>query len=179
MRCPKCQNIELKPTKLEDGLLAMGCVKCQGASVSLLYYRDWVERTGSLHNAPDVTLLKGLDSEDTAAALSCPKCAKIMQKYRISGCSSNRLDLCQSCDEAWLDGGEWELLKALELSKEIPLVFSEQWQSQVRKDVSDEIRRQRFAKILSPQDLEKSDQLRDWLKDHPNKADIIFYINHD
>ncbi len=179
MQCPKCHTIHLKPTKLDDGLLSMGCSKCNGAFVSLLYYRDWVERSGRSHEVPDVGLLKSLESEDSTGALNCPKCHKIMQKYRISGCSSNRLDLCCTCDEAWLDGGEWELLKALELSKEIPLVFSERWQRQVRQQLSEEARRKRFSQVLSEEDLQKADDIRDWLKNHDKKHDIMFYINHE
>lgn len=178
MQCPKCRNIDLKPTKLDEGLSAMGCAQCEGAIVSLLYYRDWVERTGSCHETPSVELLKGFDSEDTQAALSCPKCRKLMQKFRISGGSSNRLDLCTSCDEAWLDGGEWALLKALELSKEMPVVFTEHWQKKVRDEVSEDIRRERFLKILGRKDLDKADEFREWIKSHPRRHDIIFYVSH-
>ena len=179
MQCPKCKNIELKPTRIDDGLSAMGCSNCQGAFISLLYYRDWAERSGDSLEVPSVELLKGLESEDTTSAMACPKCARLMQKFRISGCSNNRLDLCTSCDEAWLDGGEWELLKALELTTEIPMVFSEQWQKKVRAQVSNDKRRQRFLKILGEEDLRKADDFREWLKDHPRRNEIIFYVNHD
>ncbi|MCW8879139.1 MAG: zf-TFIIB domain-containing protein [Kangiellaceae bacterium] len=178
MQCPKCKNVDLKPTKIDDGLPAMGCVQCNGAFISLLYYRDWAERAGDVHDAPTVELLKGLESEDSSAALNCPKCVRLMQKFRISGCSNNRLDLCTSCDEAWLDGGEWELLKALELTTEVPMVFSEQWQKKVRDQVSEEARRQRFMKILGEEDLRRADDFRSWLKEHPRRNDIMFYVNH-
>ena len=62
--------------------------------------------------------------QDTNAAITCPKCARLMTKYKMSGFVANRLDVCPGCDEAWLDGGEWELLKALELSRKMPLVFT-------------------------------------------------------
>jgi Zn-finger nucleic acid-binding protein len=178
MQCPKCSHSGLEPTKIEDGLSAMGCGQCQGALVSLLYYRDWAEKSGMVHDAPSVELLKGFESADSAAALACPKCSRLMQKFRISGCSNNRLDLCNSCDEAWLDDGEWALLKALELSKEMPLVFSAQWQKKVRDQVSEEARRERFTRILGPEDLEKAHEFRQWIKDHPRRNDIMFYVNH-
>lgn len=179
MQCPKCKDTNLKPTKIDEGLSAMGCNQCQGAFISLLYYRDWAERAGVASEAPSVELLKGLESEDSSSALTCPKCSRLMQKFRISGCSSNRLDLCMSCDEAWLDGGEWELLKALELSKEMPIVFTEEWQRQVRQQVSEEARRERFSRLLGKDDLQKADEFRQWVKDHPQRHDIIFYVNHE
>lgn len=179
MQCPKCKDTHLKPSKIDEGLSAMGCNQCEGALLSLLYYRDWAERSGSVHEAPSVELLKGFDSEDTVSALHCPKCSKIMHKFRISGGSSNRLDLCTSCDEAWIDGGEWALLKALELTKEMPLVFTESWQKKVRAEVSEELRRQRFEKIIGQDNLAKADEFRLWLKDNPHKHDILFYIAHE
>ncbi|MET1254069.1 hypothetical protein [Aliikangiella maris] len=180
MFCPKCKNKSLKPTKLDDGLSAAGCLHCHGALVSLLYYRDWAERhNGIITEAPStVGLLKGMQSEDSMGAVGCPKCNRLMQKYRISGCTNNRLDWCTTCDEVWLDGGEWELIKALELGQEIPMVLTEQWQKKVRAQVSEENRRERFAKILTAADLQKADEFRDWLKDHAQKEDILFYVNH-
>ena len=44
MQCPKCRNIRLQASKVEEGLPAMGCPACAGSLLSLLYYRDWVER---------------------------------------------------------------------------------------------------------------------------------------
>lgn len=29
MKCPKCKNVDLKPIKLEDGLLVMGRSECE------------------------------------------------------------------------------------------------------------------------------------------------------
>ncbi|WP_444997617.1 TFIIB-type zinc ribbon-containing protein [Aliikangiella sp. IMCC44359] len=179
MFCPKCKDSRLKPAKLDEGLSAMGCNQCNGALVSLLYYRDWIERSKGALEAPSVELLKGFDSEDSTSALSCPKCSRLLQKFRISGCSSNRLDLCTSCDEVWLDGGEWELIKALELSQEMPMVFTEQWQKKIRNQVSDEARRERFLKIIGEDNLLKADEFRQWLKDNPHRHDILFYVNHE
>lgn len=175
MNCPSCKNIPLKATKLEAGLSAMGCPQCQGAFVSLLYYRDWAEREEPV--APAATL-SAEPADDTQAALTCPKCSKLMTKYRISGCRNNRLDLCASCDEAWLDGGEWELLKSLELSRLMPMVFTEEWQRKLRQQEIEANREERLAKLVSDEDVEKAKVAREWLKNHPNKAEIIFFINH-
>ena len=175
MKCPCCNTENLKATKLEAGLSAMGCPQCQGALVSLLYYRDWTERDEPVATTEDVSAEAVNDSH---AALSCPKCGKLMTKYRIDGCQNNRLDLCASCDEAWLDGGEWELLKSLELSHLMPKVFTEQWQRKLREQALELSREERLANKIDPADLERAKQMREWLKDHPNKTDIIFYLNY-
>lgn len=96
-------------------------------NAGLLYYRDWVERSsGSEYDA--INEQAAVEKiEDTHAALACPKCKKIMTKYKVFEGASNRLDLCTGCDEVWLDGGEWALLKYLEISQQMPAIFTDQW----------------------------------------------------
>ena len=179
MKCPKCKTVDLHIAKLDDDLPVHGCEQCGGALVSLLSYRDWAERT--YHDEDETSEQVNTDiavDNDTRAALACAKCSKLMTKYSISGITKNRLDLCGSCDEAWLDAGEWELLKALKLSKNIPAVLSEVWQRKVREDANQAALKVRFTKILGEEDLEKAEEIRQWLKPHARRGDILFYINH-
>lgn len=178
MQCPSCKSGSLKPTRIDDSLPALACGECEGALISLLYYRDWAERNRAALDEPaDTTLAVAENGErDSSAALNCPKCSRFMTKYKVSGCSANRLDLCGGCDEAWLDGGEWELLKALQLSGSLPSIFTDAWQRKVRKQVSEIKLRERFAAILG-EDIDKAEAFRDWLKDHPQRAEILFYLN--
>ncbi|SFB88198.1 zf-TFIIB domain-containing protein [Pseudoalteromonas denitrificans] len=180
MRCPKCKEPYLMATKIESGLSAMGCQRCEGALISLLYYRDWAQTatlpTEKLKAEP---VSQPTETSDTSVALSCPKCARLMRKFQISGCHHNRLDLCLSCDDVWLDGGEWEMLKALELSNHMPKIFTDPWQTKVRAQARDEERKLRYLNILGEEDLQKSEDLRSWLKNHPKRQEILFYINHN
>lgn len=181
MKCPKCKTSDLHATKMEQGLPAMGCNDCQGISVSLLYYRDWTERYGDItgidsERSEEIT---ASELENTHSAMGCPKCSRIMTKYRVSSEYDNRLDLCASCDEAWLDKGEWSLLKSLNLGSKMPTVFTEQWQRQVRKSVSEDARRGRFADMLGEDIVEEADKVRQWLKDSPRRAQILLYLNYD
>ena len=102
-----------------------------------------------------------------------------MTKYKISGCVSNRLDYCASCDEAWLDGGEWELLKALELGTQIPGVLTEEWQRKLRDEAADKRWREKLAERIGEDAAQKADHFREWVKDHPHKPEILFFIGHE
>lgn len=183
MKCPKCKTVELRATKLEDGLLAHGCSDCNGVFVSLLYYRDWAERTRYGLQEEGIATpqdsFSNIEADDSVTALTCPKCARLMRKFKVSGNHTNRLDLCTSCDEAWLDGGEWELLKALALSHEMPKVFTEEWQKRVRKQTLDNERGARFERLVGTAERAKAEEVRDWLKDHPHRQEILFYLNHE
>ena len=175
MQCPKCKSVELCASRIENDLPAAGCPTCKGALVSLLYYRDWAERHANEPILPSGHAAEEL--QETSGAIMCPKCGRLMTKYKISGCVANRLDVCPGCDEAWLDGGEWELLKALELSKKMPQVFTEQWQRHIRKQVAEETRRAVFRKAVGDEALSKTEDFKQWLNAQPRRSDILVYLH--
>lgn len=184
MKCPKCKSTDLKPTKLDDSLPVMGCTECDGASVSLLYYRDWAERTiptePDEQNAATEAAAEEITVEpDTATALSCPKCAKLMTKYTISSAHRNRIDLCGSCDEAWLDGSEWTLLKSLELAHKLPKVFTDQWQRKVRDQKMEALKVERLKNVVGAEATEKAVTFKTWLKDQEHKSAIVQFVGSD
>lgn len=178
MKCPSCKNSDLKPTRIDEGLSALGCSQCGGAYISLLYYRDWVERHPSAETET-VELEKDSLQSETHSSLNCPKCGRIMTKYQIYGSVGNRLDLCSSCDEAWLDNGEWSLLKALELSHKLPAVFTDDWQLRVRREVNEIQRKERYLKLLGEDELRQAEEFRKWIDNHPKRQTILEYVRHE
>jgi len=176
MKCPKCKHTDLRAMRIESDLPAAGCTTCSGALVSLLYYRDWAERH---RNEPTDTVNEQavVDVADTSTAVTCPKCGRLMTKYKISGCVANRLDVCPGCDEAWLDGGEWELLKALELSRNMPTVFTEQWQRSIRRQVAEDARRGILRKTIGEASLARVEDFKLWLGAHEHRNDILSYLH--
>jgi Zn-finger nucleic acid-binding protein len=177
MYCPKCKSVSLRASRIESDLPAAGCPNCMGALVSLLYYRDWAERHAG-DPEPDLDEQKAEEAaEDTNTAITCPKCGRLMTKYKISGCVANRLDVCPGCDEAWLDGGEWQLLKALELSKKMPLVFTEQWQRNIRRQVAEDTRRAVLRKVIGDAALDRTEEFKTWLSEQPRRNDILVFLH--
>src|SRR5262249_23548688 len=142
MKCPHCQTSDLKPTMIEEFLPAMGCGTCHGSLVSLLYYRHWAETQKATAPAgPHKETVEGVETTETKKTVMCPKCTRLMTKYKLTGGVTNRVDVCATCDEAWLDGGEWELLEKLQLSLNMPAIFTEAWQRRIRHELSEETRR--------------------------------------
>ncbi len=174
MKCPRCSTHDLKPTMIEEYLPAMACGNCDGSLVSLLYYRHWAET----QKPPETgaAAMTEVETDDTTGALRCPKCARIMTKYKVSGSVANRLDVCSSCDEAWLDKGEWELLEALQLSHKMPAIFTDAWQRRIRHELTEETRRGILTRTIGAEDAAKVEEFRTWLAENRHKTDILVYL---
>ena len=178
MKCPVCKTPRLRPTMIEELLPSMGCEQCKGTLVALLYYRHWAEHHKPANDAPVPATLAEVPA-DTTNALRCPKCERIMTKYRLSGTVANRLDVCSLCDEAWLDGGEWELLEQLQLSDKLPAVFTDAWQRKLRKEGSELMRQEILRRTIGDADVTKVESVRAWLNEHPAKSTILTYLYRD
>ena len=173
MQCPSCKSTSLKPIKLQQRLPARQCTKCRGLLIDLLSYREWAEN----HIQPEFISPPKLEEvEDTSKALICPKCSKIMLKFRITGETKNKVDVCQSCDEAWLDEGEWELLGSLKIQDKLNAIFTDPWQRNIREESAKKAQEQRFEDLLGPDQYAKLSDIKNWINGHPNRDDLIRYI---
>lgn len=178
MKCPVCKTPHLRPTMIEELLPAMGCEQCKGSLVALLYYRHWAEHHKPEHDVSAPANVAEIPA-DTTNALRCPKCERIMTKYRLSGTIANRLDVCSLCDEAWLDGGEWQLLEQLQLSDKLPAVFTDSWQRKLRKEGSERTRQDILRRTIGDDAADKVESIRSWLNEHPAKSTILTYLYRD
>lgn len=175
MNCPRCKTTDLKPTMIEEYLPAMACATCEGSLVSLLYYRHWAETQKPTAETPPAGR-STVDTTDTTTAMNCPKCGRFLMKYKMTGSVANRLDVCTSCDEAWLDRGEWELLEALQLSHKMPAIFTDEWQRRIRRELSEETRRSILKRIVGEAGLTKVEEFKAWLVQSDHKSDILVYL---
>ncbi len=173
MQCPSCSSSTLRPIKLHSRLAARQCGKCNGVLIDLLNYREWAEVFNEGEPA-DIPVLDEVN--DTTKALACPKCSRIMLKFRITGSTSNRVDVCSSCDEAWLDKGEWELLGSLRIQHKLNAVFTEPWQRNIREETANRAQEKKFKELLGSEEYEKLVRIKKWVSKHPNKADLVRYI---
>lgn len=176
MHCPCCKTSELKPTMIEEDLPAMSCGSCQGSLLSLLYYRHWNETQLPSASATSADATARIETTDTLTAIACPKCTRLMTKYKLTGSVSNRVDLCSSCDEAWLDRGEWELLHALQLGHQMPAIFTDAWQKRIRRELSENTRRSILVRVVGEAAAAKVEEFRAWLAQNKHKSHIMTYL---
>ena len=127
MECPQCKGYKLEPKEIETGLVAGSCPKCSGVLIPLMNYRYWIDQGIKVKiETSDIV------TEDNNKAKQCPKCSRLMTKFAIGSDAENKIELCNNCDEAWLDKGEWQLLKLLDVHNKLPLIFTDAWQRNIR-----------------------------------------------
>ncbi len=160
---------------IEEGLPAMGCGTCHGSLVSLLYYRHWAE-TQKAPSGEASAASADPETTDTTTAITCPKCSRLMAKFKLTGRVANRVDVCATCDEAWLDGGEWELLEALQLSLKMPAIFTDAWQRRVRHELTEDTRRSILSRLIGDESVARVDEFRAWLAKNKHKSQIMTYL---
>lgn len=174
MYCSSCKNTQLEPQELEPGLVAASCPSCKGALISLMNYRFWVDRYVS--DGVVDTSANDAEVSESESVHSCPKCSRLMMKYQIGPLTNHKLDLCGACDEAWLDKGEWQLLKQLDLQGKLPKIFTDAWQRNIRKQRQENSINERYEKLLGVEVFEKSREFKEWLYQQPQIDAIKQYL---
>ncbi|MFL0797696.1 MAG: hypothetical protein K6L73_09430 [Cellvibrionaceae bacterium] len=173
MDCPQCKGYQLEPKEISPGLLAAVCPKCDGSLLSLMNYRYWIDQHAENSVAE---IAEDVITEDSSEAKLCPKCSKFMSRFQIGRDINHRLELCTSCDEAWLDKGEWKLLQQLDIHNKLPKIFTDAWQRNIRLERQEETLKARYRKKLGD-DFTKVDEFKQWLDQHVEKRDIRQYLN--
>lgn len=161
---------------IEENLPALGCGTCHGSLVSLVYYRHWAETQKPPPPGEAAGTAPAPEATDTTNAIICPKCGRLMTKHKLAGGVANRVDVCASCDEAWLDRGEWELLEALQLSHDMPSIFTDAWQRRIRRQMSDDIRRDILKRSVGDDAAGRVEAFKAWLGAQTKKSEIMAYL---
>ncbi len=174
MKCPKCTGRDLRATKIEDDLAVLGCDNCHGSLLPLMQYRQWVEvHPVEVEHEEDRQC--SVETDETSTALQCPKCSSLMMKYRISSATENRVDLCASCYDLWLDSGEWQLIKQLEMQGMLPSIFSDFWQDNIRTELFEKSYHERYEAIFGD-DYVKIRDFKSWLDDLEKKQAVVNFL---
>lgn len=178
MNCPRCKDTALSIAMLEDKLPYHTCGHCEGGLLSLTIYREWIERYPSIVSAVSVSQDK-VQVQDTKRATLCPRCHRIMLRYKCAADSEHGLNFCAGCDEIWLDGNEWEFLKQKNLHDKVPGIFTEPWQRRLRNESSRKRFEQLYLSKLGAEEYDKVRRVKEWLDQHPKRSAVLAYLNDE
>jgi len=172
MNCPACKHGVLEPVKITEGLPALACNRCNGFLLSMLSYRVWTESNPQLSESQ----VEIEEADETSKPVICPKCQKLMTKYRISRKAQNKLDSCGNCGELWIDDGEWKLLLSLGVAGKLSSILSHPWQLHIKQKENDEAYESRYEQLLGSEEYTKLKEFRDWANSHISSQKIKNYV---
>lgn len=178
MRCPVCtpsETLEIAP--LENGeLKARACPRCRGTWIRSADFWRW--RALHPENLPEVPPAEGAapSSAETTGLRRCPDCEYVLARVRVGHGIPFTVDRCRNCEGAWLDGGEWEALKARQLHDDLPLIFDDAWQKAVKREEQVRFTEDSFRRRLGDEAYRKARDFRAWLEPHPNRSEIFAYL---
>jgi Zn-finger nucleic acid-binding protein len=178
--CPKDRKTLLTCIRLVDGLEAQYCSDCKGTWLPSKDYESW--RAQQPHQEPDPSkLTQPLNVErvqsayDTRAAL-CPECNNYLSRAKVSVDPPFYVERCMACSGIWCDHGEWAVLEKLGLHTTIESLFTQEWQTKVRKhELADQERRATIAK-LGPELATEVFHLAELLEKHPQGDFGVAYL---
>ena len=101
---------------------------------------------------------------------------KINPKYGAARADLFRYLLIYKVGGVWLDKGEWELLKSENLAGSLNAVLTAHWQRNIRINSTKENFAEIYQDKFGQETYKKVKELREWLYQQPNKADLRAYI---
>ena len=177
--CPVCVENTLYFRELEANLHSSQCSKCNGVFISAYQYEEWLRLHGE--NLPEKPPDEGvkLVSGETPGAKFCPECKCMLMKYKVGHNLGFSLNRCGHCGGVWFDRNEWEILKSRNLHDDVHLMFSQAWQSAVRREESNAAMDEILRKQLGDADLAEIRRIKSWLQTHPRSAELYAYLVSD
>ena len=177
MECPVCKptrSLVLAPR--EDGqLAARRCPSCNGHWIRSSDFWRWRALQGENVPATPAPDISDAPSEPLGLKL-CPDCGYVLGRYRVGHGVPFTVDRCRNCEGAWLDGGEWDTLRARNLHDDLPLMFDDAWQRTVRREEQLRATEDSFRRRLGDDDYARAREVRSWLDVHPKRSEVFAYL---
>ena len=175
MRCPRCGTRELEPKEIDVGLHAQVCADCNGKWIEFASYERWLKRIESAPLEPDSDL-SGLTIPEFELARMCPRCRRILIKYKVGSSVPFKVDRCSSCAGIWLDENEWEVLRSRNLHDDLHKIFTDHWQGEVSREETRSALEAIYEKKFGPDDYAKILDFKKWVDEHDKAHEIISFI---
>ena len=100
-----------------------------------------------------------------------------MLKFRYTTDSGHVLDVCGHCEDVWLQANEWEFLKARSLHGELPKIFTQPWQKDLRAERARQAFEEGWDRRMGKDLHDKAREIHAWLRHHPNRSAFLDYLS--
>lgn len=177
-KCPVCKNVVLETSSLDNNLPVVTCSSCGGSWLRANEYALWLksQKPGTFDELKTKEASKRFPIVEANKAATCPDCGHILRSYKIGAKINFHLDRCSHCNGVWLDKNEWESLKAADMHDEINQFFTKPWQQGIQdKETSDKFDTM-YLERFGEADYQKIKDIREWLKEHPHRNNLIAFL---
>jgi len=175
MKCPACRKKDLTMREIEPDLWAEVCAECSGKWISSGNYQKWLDIRGEI--LPEIPADEAnITIPSFELARLCPKCRRILVKYKVGRNIPFKIDRCSNCAGVWLDENEWETLKSRNLHDELNRIFTDHWQAEVKREETRETLKTIYKKKFGTEDYERIRTFKSWMQSHEKSGEILAYV---
>jgi len=175
MKCPVCKNDSLGSITLVENLPANQCSNCKGVWIDSNAYIAWWKAKGE-----DMPMQQTESKVDPALDVKelklCPNSGHILARYKVLPDTEFYLDRCGHCNGIWFDKNEWDVLVELNLYDNVNEFFTRPWQDNMRAAETRNHMDKLYLEKFGVEDYEHVKQIREWLKDHPQKGMLFAFL---
>ena len=176
MKCPVCRNTELELTDIDVGLGAGVCPKCNGKWISFQSYEAWLDFGHQIPASSGEEANQVGTIPEFERARICPRCGRILTKYKIETESWLNIDRCSNCAGAWLDADDWEALKSRNLHFALHKIFTDHWQHEISREETRQTLAEIYSKKFGRENFERIREFKRWIFDQENREEILSYL---
>jgi Zn-finger nucleic acid-binding protein len=174
--CPHCTTATIEPAMLEEGLPADRCQTCGGHWITAARYFAYLAgENGVLH----VPATAGETAADSQGVRLCPTCGKFMRYYPVGHGIAFGINKCNTCGGIWLDGGEWEALRAHDLHRQLHAISSDVWQIEVHRQIRHDQEEASMLRRLGHADYQELRRVCAWLRGHAHRDELLAYLQKE
>jgi Zn-finger nucleic acid-binding protein len=176
MRSPIYPDVEMVDKEIEPGLVVYQCPQSGGLWIRLGAFLDWKNAAGCTSHPLPRDYVPALADTSGQRALLCPESGGFMIRYPVGHDLPFHVDQSPVTGDMWLNQGEWEALKSKGLHRELNLVFTSQYQREIRAAEYAHTLERTFRERIGPVDYQKVADFKQWMDAHPNRYDICCYL---
>lgn len=152
---------------------------CGGAWLNFDDHLAWVNTASAHRSAKPSETPEPVASEaaDEGRAKRCPRCGRLLTRYRVSADHEFRLDRCASCAGIWFDAGEWELMKRVTPLARLQHLFNDTSQQRLAAELRRRQHEDRCRLILGEAAFGRVIEFRAWMRTQPHAATILALLD--
>lgn len=176
MKCPVCKKLTFETREIEPDLYADVCSDCSGKWISANNYELWLTNHGRSMPEKESEASANLSIPEFELARLCPKCRRILVKYKVGRNLSFKIDRCGNCAGVWLEANEWETLKSRDLHDHLNRIFTDYWQEEVERENTRKSLRAIYTEKFGPEEYKRIRDFKTWMEDHEKGGEILAYL---